>query len=366
MTIRRRDFLGGALAGAFAPTVLREFALAAQQMDQSSPAGEGTPPPDYFDQKTIDFWTKAVPAGKERSESNVPDSKKIPEFLIYTDDAHGFRAISEIQDSELLPSGDATVSLFVNQLRCSQDDVKKSTNLKAATLRVNLQQQKPLVPVLGVLAYPLMAAIFSKNAKSLPALTSPAVNTGAKMQYVPLPGGSAKWQWNVFAQHEQSMLGKFIQYTLKEADQIVPVVAPLMSFPAATKPAVQALNALWSYWQAKAPSQWLFNDVETDVYATQDTKVFFDPKSSIPLVKGQSTYVLIPQVYLPEFKKSQNDVVVMQGFIVPKGTDPKDVHTAAQHALSDVTYVTVTVSVVPGIVSGPGATAPRSTGQSPL
>jgi len=163
MTIRRRDFLGGAMAGACMPMFLSDAALAAQQKDENLGTLEGAPPPDYLDQNTIDFWMKTVPAGKTRSADAsippLPDPTKIPEFLIYTDDAHGFRSIGEIQDSELLPSGDATVSLFVNQLRCSQDDVKKSTNLKAAALRINMQQQKPLVPVLGVLAYPLMAAI---------------------------------------------------------------------------------------------------------------------------------------------------------------------------------------------------------------
>jgi hypothetical protein len=370
MTIRRRDFLSGAIAGACVPMSLSKLALAAQQEAKSSGTEEVAPAPDYLDQNTIDFWMKTVPAGKTRSADPSipppPDPTKIPEFLIYTDDAHGFRSIGEIQDSELIPSGDATVSLFVNQLRCSEDDVKKTASLKAAALRINMQQQKPLVPILGVLAYPLMAGIFSKNAKGLPALTAPTIDTGAvKLQYVPLPGGSAKWDWNVFAQHEQSSLGKFIQYALQEADQLAPGIAHLMSFPAATTPALVAIDMLWSYWQAKAPSHWLFNDVQTDVYATQDTKLFFDPKSSVPLVKGQSTYVLIPQAYLPEFKKSQNDVVVRQGFIVPKGTDPKDVRKAAQNAVSNVTYLTVTVSVMPGILTGPGASSPTIPDKSP-
>src|SRR2546421_3866566 len=115
------------------------------------------------------------------------------------------------------------------------------------------------------------------------------------------------WAWNVFAQHEESMLGKFIRFAPKEAEQLVPAI---------TKPALQAVDSLWSYWQAKAPSHLLFNDVETDVYATLDTKGFFGP-SSVPLVKGRSTYVLIPQAYMPEFKKAQNDLVVMRGFGVP-------------------------------------------------
>jgi hypothetical protein len=104
--------------------------------------------------------------------------------------------------------------------------------------------------------------------------------------------------------------------------------------------------------------------VETDVYATRDTKEFFGP-SSIPLVKGRSTYVLIPQAYLPEFKKSQNDLVVMRGFIVPRKTEFKDVFEAAKEAVSNVTYVTVTVSVIQGIGAGPGASKPTTQGNRP-
>jgi hypothetical protein len=230
--------------------MLEEVAFAAQQTEGNSPLQEGAPPPDYFDRRIIDFWTKSVPAGKQRGGDNyIPDPTKIPEFLIYTDDQdqnrgksdQGFRTIAEIHDSELIERGDVTVSLYINQLRCSQDDLKKSANLKAATLRVNMQQQKPLLEVLGVLAFPLIAGIFSKGGKGMPPITAPSVNTGARIQNVPLPGGSAKWAWNVFAQHEQSFLGKFIQFALKEAEQIVPIIGPLLSFPAITKPALQAV-----------------------------------------------------------------------------------------------------------------------------
>jgi hypothetical protein len=358
MVTSRRGFIETAVAGVCAPTIPLVPLPAGQTQEEA-------PPSDYLDQSVIDFWVKAVSAGANRSEAKIPDPTKTPEYLIYTDEHKAFRTIAEIQDSELLSSGDATVSLFVNQFRCSEEDISKTKNLKAATMRINVQQQKPLVPVLGVLAYPIMAAIYSKNAKSMPALTAPSVDTGVKLQYVPLPGGSAKWNWNVFAQHEQSLLGKFIQFVLKEANQVVPIIAPLMSFPAVTKPAVQAINALWGYWQAKAPSHWLFNDVQTDVYATVESKAFFDPKSSVPLVKGRSTYVLIPQVYLPQFKKSQNDLVVMQGYVVPRKTDPKDVHTAALQAIPDVTYVTVSVNIFPGIVTGPGASAPAAPEKNP-
>src|SRR5947209_10450056 len=140
MTSQRRDFLGAAGAGACVHTLLSRFA-AAQLLSDNSTNQENGPPPDYLDQKVIDFWTKSVPAGKQRgADTYIPDPTRTPEFLIYVDDQEqnrgkprlGFRTIDQIRDEELIERGDVTVSLYLNQLRCSADDVKKSEHLKAA------------------------------------------------------------------------------------------------------------------------------------------------------------------------------------------------------------------------------------------
>jgi hypothetical protein len=356
MSFKRRDFLSGVMASASLPIMFRESMSTARRDFSLSNSQEATPQGDFLDRKTADFWTESVRSKREMGGTNdVPDPKRIPEFLIYTDETRRFRTIAEIQDSELFPSGDATVSLWVNQLRASRDDWEKSKNLKVANLRVDVQQYKSLLPTLealGVLSYSLIAALFSKKAQGLPPTSDLNTKSGAKLQNVPLPGAYGKWTWNIFAQHEESLLGKFIQFVIKEAIQF----APLLSFPAATTPTLKAIDQLYGYWQGRSQSHWLFNDKEVDVYATKEAKNGTNPASAVPLIPG--TYVLVPQIHLPKFKEAQNDLVVLQGLLVPKKTDAKDVHIAAKTVLPDVTYVTVHVSVTNWVFTD-ARTAPK-------
>jgi len=355
MAIRRRDFIGSVFAGTCLPAnafslfsgILQDAGTAGTQQSGSESAD------DFLDDATIKFWKSEVRTERSRAASGLPDPGRVPEFLVHTDDDHGFRSISEIKDKELLPSGDASVSFWVNQFKPSAKDLESGRKLRAASLRLDLQQQKPMVPILGVFSWSVMAAIFSKKASSLPPISNLSLDNGAKMQNVPLPGGTGKWTWNVFVQHESSPLSRFIKFALQEAEKF----SPLLSLPAITTPTLQAVDKIYSYWQAKASSKWLFNSRDIDVCATAEGRAQLDPASAVPLVRG--TYILIPQSHLPQFKSIQNQLTIQRGVIVPKGTDPKEVFVAANKTLPDLTYVTVNVNVANWVMPGP-QTPPKS------
>ena len=345
--LERRDLLKNLLASACVPQLMAVANRFPSAVDQEAPE-----PDNFLDQPALDFWSKTVRLGAKRAEEGLPDSSRIPEFLIYTEEDKGFRTITEIRKSELISSGDTKVTLWFNQFRPSKDDIEKSKSLSSATLRVDVRQQKPLFPFLGALSWSLMAALFSKKANILPKAPDPSPDVGVRVQDVPLPGGSGRWTWNVFAQEERSWLSKFVSFVIGEAVKFV----PLLSLPAMTVQSLKAFDTLFGYWQARATSKWLFNTADLDVYSTKAGADAVNPQSAIPLVKG--TYILIPQNTLAQFTPVRDKMVIQRGVIVPKGTDPTDVFVAAAEALPGVTYATVDVKVE-NAASPPQATKPK-------
>jgi len=339
MTIDRRNFLSaaatGAAAGAAFPALMGPMmAFAAQQQQQS-------PTPTVLDEDVMKFWTQQVRRDTlQRGGPEEPqDEALLPEFLIFTEE-HGFRSISEVEDSELTPEGDVSVNMWVNGFRPAGRELDKFESQNTASLRIDVQQRKPLIPILEPMAWVAAAAMNPTKGKGTVQMTDLNYTANGRMQNMPLPAGYGRWTWNLFLQKPESFLSKFIGFTLQEAVKF----SPLFTLPAGATPAVHAIFIIDGYWMAVSHTDWIFRAPNVDVYATQDTKDLVNTATAVPLVDG--TYVLVPRTSLGQFDKSKvKDFEVQRGVIVPKGTAPTDVFNACKSCMPEFTYLTVKLTV---------------------
>jgi hypothetical protein len=337
MTIDRRNFLAsagmGAAAGAALPALFGPMmAFAAQQQQQTTAA------PVVLDESVIKFWTQQV--RRDTLERGAPEDETeehlLPEFLIYTDE-HGFRSISEVADNELPPEGDVAVNMWVNGFRPAGREFE---NQNTASLRIDIQQRKPIIPILEPMAWVAAAAMNPTKGKGSVQMTDLNYSANGRMQNVPLPAGYGRWSWNLFLQRPESFLSKFIGFTLQEAVKF----SPLFTLPAVATPALHAVDSMYGYWMATSHTDWVFKAPNVDVYATQDTKDLVNTATAVPLVDG--TYVLIPRTSLGQFDKTKvKDFEVQRGVIVPKGTAATDVFEACKSCMPEFTYLTVKMTV---------------------
>jgi len=339
MTIRRRDFLSGAATGAAAgaalPALLGPMMAFAQQQQNASPT------PVVLDEDVIKFWTQQVRRDTlQRGGPEEPENETLlPEFLIYTEE-HGFRSISEVPDAELAPEGDVAVNMWVNGFRPAGKELEKFENQNTASLRIDIQQRKPIIPILEPMAWVAAAAMNPTKGKSSVQMTDLNYTANGRMQNVPLPAGYGRWSWNLFLQRPESFLSKFIGFTLQEAVKF----SPLFTLPAVATPALHAVDSVFAYWMAVSHTDWVFKAPNVDVFATQDTKDLVNTATAVPLVDG--TYVLIPRTSLGQFDKSKvKDFEVQRGVIVPKGTAATDVFEACKTCMPEFTYLTVKLTV---------------------
>jgi hypothetical protein len=339
MTIGRRDFLSGAATGAAAgaalPALLGPMMAFAQQQQNPNAA------PVVLDEDVIKFWSQEVRRDPlERGGPEQPENENLlPEFLIF-DEQHGFRSISEVPDTELAPEGDVAINMWVNGFRPAGKELEKFEDKNTASLRIDIQQRKPIIPILEPMAWVAAAAMNPTKGKSSVQMTDLNYTANGRMQNVPLPAGFGRWTWNLFLQRPESFLSKFIGFTLQEAVKF----SPLFTLPAVAVPALHAVDSVYAYWMAVSHTDWIFKAPNVDVYATQDTKDFVNTATAVPLVPA--TYVLIPRTSLQQFDKSKvKDLEVQRGVIVPKGTAATDVFEACKTCMPEFTYLTVKMTV---------------------
>lgn len=282
------------------------------------------------------------------------DAKK-PKFIIYTRE-HGFRDVNKIQDDELLEKGDVDVSILVNTLRPSVEDIGVVEGAVGGSLKLDFGQKEspPLPPLQNALAWSSIGVLSATSiGKKLPKLESLKLESSAgtlfgTVQTVPLVGGSGQWKWSFYVQKKESTwlkALKFIGSLGGIAGAATPAVFAALGLPAIAWAALSNVDKLYAYLHAKeVTSDWLFQGLQTPVVATRDARGL----GAVPLRKGRNQYLVIPardgislDYHKSELKVSDD------GFLLPKEL-PDDSLGAASEAgktATDVTYISMTVDV---------------------
>jgi hypothetical protein len=357
MRSARRDFVKQALAtGAFSglfatPAAAKAVARFLGQTGGGAPAG-------HISQQQAQFWTAfadstgtpAVQTGafRMRGKDSGADPGRAPVFLNYTKST-GFRAITDIKPSELLPhDGDVNMGVNVAGFRAATADAKLFENLQSSQFRVDVIQKKAVLNFLDPMAWTAIAAMFPRENGKMPKLGDTGFDPGStwqKMQSMRLPGGSGRWAFNFTLQAKESMFSQLMKTATTEIGRFAPVIG----LPAIS---VGALSAFTSFYALVHPasSRSVFQHMPVDVFATQKSWAAQQSSVGLPLLSGD--YVLVPTSQYSKIKDALPNLELQQGFVVPKGTAPGDALEVAADPtkVPDVTYVTVTAQIAPADV----------------
>jgi|SRR5882724_2425448 len=276
-----------------------------------------------------------------------------PKFVAYTPDK-GFRLATELPDSELVEKGDVDVTVLVNTLRPSLEDAGTMADAVGGSLRLDCGQQNktPLPPLENALAWSAIGVLAATSlGKKLPKVDSLKFDNKKGMlfgtaQTIPLVGGLGHWEWSFYVQKKESTwlkALKFIGGLTHVAGASTPGIFSGLGLPAIAWAALTSVDGLYAYLHAKeVESDWLFQGVQSDIAATQETKRL----GRILLRKGTTQYLVVPSSHTAKLV-DRNDVKVSNnGFVVPKSVENNlGAQEAATTTLTDVTYVSLTLEV---------------------
>jgi hypothetical protein len=148
---------------------------------------------------------------------------------------------------------------------------------------------------------------------------------------------------NVTTTPPTSFLDKFLSTSIA----VTKIVAPFLSFPAISLPALQAFYVFYSKLEQALPANFLLNTSQKDVVVTQqglDNQNI--SMNALKLVAG--TYFLVPKVHENDVAKDMDKLAAAGGYLVPKDAPsnmPSDTRIAS--AVPTVSYVSVNVKVQP-------------------
>lgn len=344
MSLSRRNFLADASALGMLTALLPEMAAA---QNTSSPAPDEDLPHDSYD-----FWNGffdsvnpyspnyGKKAGTRGPLDLLPDPQAQTQYLHYSAEKKHLRYASDIEREELLDhDGDVAVSIAVAQYRPGEGE----TNLKASQLRIDTTQIQPLVNLASPLAWAAIASISPKTAGSISledmGFHSPQATRGTSR--ILLTKGTGKVAVNISRAAQQSMFMKALNVML----QGVKSVAPMVTLPAISVPALSAFTEALSYWEER--TKFLMSGNLTSAVATQQA---LDDSEREPhyigLVPGD--YLLVPRRHVDELAKSMPNLEMAQGYLVAKDADPSlPLDHRSQSAVPGVTYASIHVGVKP-------------------
>ena len=300
--------------------------------------------PAEVDQSVINFWTNEVRRPSENLAHGVTamgGPAYQPAFVRYKA-AGQFDASSQIDGSDLPSSGQVNIKLHVERFRPSTSSKNLFANAQSGSLRLDVKQTTPLPDLPEALAWTAVAAFLPKANSTqfgdLKDLTfDPGVSWG-QLQQVPLTNGLGFWSWNFFLKPKDSLLGKMMAL-FRQADS---VVFPLLGLPGMALTALNAVDKLIGYLQARDQSNWLFKSVDTPIVATKQGQQSLG-QGGIILKTGH--YLIIPQDQLATFGGVRQTLDLQDGYLVKTGTDSFQLATNAATQIPDVDYLSVYVDV---------------------
>lgn len=344
MKLNRRDLIASlSSAGVF--SAMTSLGLSRDAFGQNSSSQDAANPQSSEEHQTnYDFWNENIrnpDAGASRSISPNAAPRAV---CIYYDKGRGFVTGSDIGDVGLPDRGDLSVLINVDHIRPSVGDQARFANLDGGSLRIDMQQATPLPGLTERLAWSSIAAFLPDKGKLPPLkdMTFDPGTTWGKLQTVPLPGGGGRWTWNFFLQHRKSRWMQLFDTIRSNTGLLAPILG--LGLPAIAITALNTVDKIVGGLTKDANTEWLFQSSDTYVYATKEARDAFEG-SKLRLKQGM--YVIVPSDQVASFSKQSAKLVVKDGLIVPPETSSLDVIDAAQHTMTDVTYITIGVTAKP-------------------
>jgi uncharacterized membrane protein YgcG len=350
MTLSRRSFVADASYIGLLTALLPE--LAAAQTAAPQVAAEDTPHDSY------DFWNGFFDSVNPYSKNygskaatrgpadQLPDPGAETQYLHYKADTKRLRYATDIGKDELLDhDGDVAVSIALSQYQPS--NANGDANIRAAQLRVDTTQIHPYMNIIAPLAWSAIASLEPNKAGKVSldqlGFKTPQAQQGTSK--ILLTQGTGKLAVNLSKAATTSIFVKALNVIM----QGTKIVAPLVTLPAISVPALSAFTEVLSYWEDR--TRFIMSGNLTTAVATQ--QALNDPDREdryIGLLSGD--YLMVPQKHTDELAKELPNLDLVQGYLVRKDADPNQpIQVRAQNVLPGITYASMRVSVTPLDVS---------------
>lgn len=346
MSVTRRNFVGNGLAlGLFSSLLPPEAASALAQQSAASPEPADAP------HDAFDFWSGFYDSVDPHSSSygtagrgatgGLADASLQTQYLHYHSDLGRLRYATDIDKTELLDhDGDVGVSIALSQFRPGTGDLKD----QASQLRVDTTQTSPLMNLISPLAWTAIASIMPDKGGKIPSLDQLGFKPDEPMSstsHILLTKGTGKLAVNISRAPNDSGFLKVLKVMMTG----LKVVAPLVTLPAISIPALNAFSEAFAYWEDR--TRFIMNGNLVHAIATQQAMA--DPEHDpryIGLVSGD--YVMVPQKHTDELASELPNLELNQGYLVRKDAN-KDLSIAsrAAAAIPGVTYATMHLAVSP-------------------
>ncbi len=356
MSISRRAFVTDASALGLLVALLPELAAAQSAAPQS--ATEDTPHDSY------DFWNGFFDSvnpysrnyGQKAASRGPKDQLPYPgaetQYLHYRTDTKRLRYATDIERNELLDhDGDVAVSIALSQYHPGTGNGE--AKVRAAQLRVDTTQIHPYMNIVAPLAWTAIASLMPDKAGkvSLEQLGFRAPQATQGTSKILLTQGSGKLAVNISKAASNSFFVKALNVMM----QGLKVVAPLVTLPAISVPALSAFTEALSYWEDR--TRFIMAGNLTTAVATQQALIDPDREDRfIGLLSGD--YLVFPQVHAEELAKELPNLDLVQGYLVRKDADSNlPLPARAESAVPGITYASMRVSVQPLEASSTGKPA---------
>ena len=346
MSVSRRQFVADASALGILLALMPELAAAQNAAPQA--ASDDAPHDSY------DFWSgffdsvnPLAPNYGQKSASRgpgdqLPDPEVETQYLHYLDSAKRLRYATDIAQDELLDhDGDVSVSIALSQYHPSA--ANSQANSHPAQLRVDTTQIHPYMNIIAPLAWTAIASIEPSKAGKVSldqlGFRNPQASEGTSK--ILLTQGTGKLAVNLSKSGGQSMFVKALNIIMQGAK----IVAPMVTLPAISVPALSALTEALSYWEDR--TRFIMAGNLTTGIATK--QALSDPDREdryIGLLNGD--YLMVPQKHTDELAAALPNLSLEQGYLVRKDADPSlPLQARAESAIPGITYASMHVTVQP-------------------
>jgi hypothetical protein len=325
MDTSRRDLFGQmSLLGALG------LLLSERSAAQSTPLEPG-------EVRTADYY-------KGFYDGSTRGAKESDLKVLFHDDKHGFRYKEDIKDEELSTSpGDVTVDVVLDQFHASDDDKKTIKGYDSAQVRVDCAQTSRFMNLFPPAAWIALASLYPDKAGKLPSLQQlgfsgePAMSGDNK---IVLPGGRGKFSINVSSMAKESALHK----VFRQGIAIGQKVAPLIPLPSISIPAAIAFTEVYSVLEEKA--SFIMSSKPIAAVATSNAAKDADvPDEYLPVMTGN--YIFIPKRHEDKLAAKLAGLDLKSGYLVEKSASTNVSAATRADSITDVTYLTLKVSVNP-------------------
>jgi hypothetical protein len=341
--------------------------LPSELLAEGSDSAAAQPTQLAFSQGDFDYWTSKVRspyddfiAGVRPRALDMPQPEDstflfasskglVPAGLLTPDDIKDFPA-----------DGDMSVEVQVERFRPSQNEKATLTQLQSGTLRIDVKQVRPLEGLNEALAWTVMATLASRQkGQPIPDLGNVKFNPSTvwgEFQNIPLPGGLGFWSWNFFMKKRDGFWGQLLDHLFQTFELTQPML-PLLGIPGIAVSGLKYVDHIIGGIQAQGGSQWMFKGLDLAVCANRKSFDAAGAKGARKLPLTNGSYVIMPESKVDQLG---GDWSIQDGLLVPAKTPPTQIYKVASEVLTDVSYMTISVSVTPSAKAAAASKAKAS------